>query len=639
MDLGDPPSEIEPEEFNRRLVAIMPGGVVHVGPTGAIQFANEEALRFLGLSYDEITRLYTSDFDLVTVWEDGTPCRAEDYPVSRALMTGQPQPRATIGVRRPDGDLWWAVFTAAPVVMGQPGSGVLVTFLDITERKRAEAARVESDARLRSILDSIPSVVISTNVDGIIVYVNRPAPGSMDRELLGRPAWDLVAESDQEKVKGALRRVSTTKTPESYETMAFSGTPYAVTVGPILVGDEVVGFTFIASNVARQRDLEARVVVADRMATIGTLAAGVAHEINNPLTYMLANLEWLRGETARSTTREKSLMHVDAALEGANRIRDVVRDLNSFSQVRRGRRVAVDVRELLDAAARMAEGEIRYRARVLRDYGDVPPVVTDESRLGQVFLNLIVNAAQAIPEGHANDREIRLRVFVEHEQMVVEISDAGEGIPPDLLPKIFDPFVTTKPQGVGTGLGLYISKNNVTSLGGDLSVTSEVGRGSTFRVTLPMVSPEARGVTPTAPIATERSEVSTSGPRIRAARPAKKSILLVDDEPHILHVLKTLLTGFDVQTSSSGREAMTMIMAHEFDVIICDLIMPDTTGMDVYEFVRDHRPGQEHNIVFMTGCAFTERARRFVESVPNVVLEKPFHVEQLRAAIEERRSP
>jgi PAS domain S-box-containing protein len=389
-------------------------------------------------------------------------------------------------VKRPDGEISWAVFTAAPIIEGARVTGAVVTFLDITDRKRAEAARAESEARLRSIMESAPSIIVSTDAEGRIVYVNHTPPPFRPEEVLGRYAWEYVAEDEAQRVREVITRVRETRAGDGYETLGSEGRPYAVTVGPIVVGGEVVGLTFIAADQTRAKALEAGIATSHRLASIGTLAAGVAHEINNPVTYLLANLERLERELAGSTIGAEQL---DAAKEAALRIRQVIRDLGSFSHVGAGRRVAIDVGQLLDSSLRMAEIQIRCRARVVRDYAAIPLVNVDDSRLGQVFLNLIVNAAQAIPEGEAARHEIRIATREEGDRIRVEISDTGQGIAPDLMDKLFDPFVTTKPAGVGVGLGLYISRNIVVALGGELTVRSAVGVGSTFALSIPVDGP------------------------------------------------------------------------------------------------------------------------------------------------------
>ena len=243
-------------------------------------------------------------------------------------------------------------------------------------------------------------------------------------------------------------------------------------------------------------------MLADRMASVGTLAAGVAHEINNPLAFILANVEFalaeLRGRGGRAT---EVLRALGEARDGGLRVREIVRDLKAFSRAGRGGQRAVDLRRVLQSALGLAQNEIRHRARLEVDVGDIPPVMGSEHRLGQVFLNLLINAAQAIPEGRAAENVVRaITATAPDGRALVEISDTGTGIPPDVLPRIFDPFFTTKPVGVGTGLGLSICHGIVSGLGGEIHVESTLGRGTTFRVLLAAARPARARRTPPRPL-------------------------------------------------------------------------------------------------------------------------------------------
>jgi signal transduction histidine kinase len=243
---------------------------------------------------------------------------------------------------------------------------------------------------------------------------------------------------------------------------------------------------------AQQRRLDsAKVVQTERLAALGTLAAGLAHEINNPLTYVLLELEqaarmlpMLATADNRTTIDQLQRLMLDA-LDGASRIRDITTAIRTFSRPDSTRISPVDIRAPLDAAIKLAMNQIRHRARLTTHYPDPLIVMANEGQLGQVFLNLLTNAAQAIPEGHVDAHEIRVGTTVDQDKVIVEISDSGAGIPPDLIGRIFEPFFSTKPVGKGTGLGLSISHSIVTAFGGQIAVSSEAGRGTTFRVLLP----------------------------------------------------------------------------------------------------------------------------------------------------------
>jgi len=272
----------------------------------------------------------------------------------------------------------------------------------------------------------------------------------------------------------------------------------------------------------------------------------------------------------------------------------------------------------------MARNEIQHRALLVTNYGKVPPVNANESRLGQVFLNLIMNAAQAIPEGHADTNQIDVTTSTDSSgRVAVEIRDSGAGISPSALKSLFTPFFTTKPAGVGTGLGLAICRRIVTGLGGEITVDSKVGQGTCFKVFFPA--------------ALGRARESVAPPAIApAARPGR--VLLVDDDVMIGRLVRRVLSDeHEVEVLTSAREALALIaQGSRFDVILCDMMMPVVTGMDFHDELRKTTPEQVDRVVYLTGGAFTPRAREFLDHVSNARLEKPFRTDALRHVVNER---
>ncbi len=376
---------------------------------------------------------------------------------------------------------------------------------------------------------------------------------------------------------------------------------------------------------AEQRRMEEKLLRADRMASIGALVAGVAHEINNPLAIVLANLELLShlsippsGPAPRLDTAEIQETLRDAR-EAADRVRVIVAGLKTLSRSDELERGPVDLHRMLDFSIKMAWNEIRHRARLLKAYGPVPAVLGNEARLGQVFLNLLVNAAQAIPEGNAGENEIRIATRRGSEDsVIVEIRDSGLGMPAAVMARIFDPFFTSKPVGAGTGLGLAICDTIVRSHGGEITVTSVVGQGSTFVVRLPATE----GVP---------SSLRRSTPVIPVARRGR--VLVVDDEPAIgVALRRTLQDDHDVEVVTSARGVLDLLEAgRRFDLILCDMMMPEQTGEGLHGELTGKLPEQAERMVFLTGGAFTPRARSFLERVNNLCLEKPFDGDAVRA--------
>ena len=320
---------------------------------------------------------------------------------------------------------------------------------------------------------------------------------------------------------------------------------------------------------------------ADRLAALGRLAAGVGHEVNNPLAYVIGNL---RSAADALSGPPGDVAHaaelVDGALEGAERIRRIVGDLKVFAAPRSEDVAPLDVHRVLDSCARMASNEIRHRrASLVRDYGAVPPVFANEARLAQVLLNLLINAAQATPEGNASAHTITISTRLEADgRVAVGVIDTGVGISAEDLPRVQDPFFTTKRGGGGMGLGLSISHMLVAAQGGELHIGSELGKGTTVTVRL---APAERLAPPVVTIRARRppsagSRSSSSTTRRRFAR----------------------IIGLELRRArrprwrrAAGRRSATSRLAGAFDAIVCDLVMPDLGGVDVYERARAFAPG------------------------------------------------
>ncbi|HEX8822029.1 MAG TPA: two-component regulator propeller domain-containing protein [Archangium sp.] len=387
----------------------------------------------------------------------------------------------------------------------------------------------------------------------------------------------------------------------------------------------------LKAHLQELQDTRERLVHSEKMAAIGTLAAGVGHEINNPLAFIISNLRFVAGEVRTAAARDaepeqwqETQQALDEALQGADRVRRIVADLKIFSRSKQERRERVDVNRVLDLSLTLAEGLVRHRARVVKEYGLSPAVLADETRLGQVFLNLIVNAAQALPEGRTPHNEIRLTTGRDARgQAFIAVSDNGMGIPPEVLPRIFEPFFTTKEVGEGTGLGLSICHSFIQELGGDIRVRSEPGSGTTFEVFLPPAPEEEETPTRPAPV---------------APTPAGRGrLLVIDDEPLVAATLaRTLSREHEVVSFTSARQALERLRSGEhYDLVLCDLMMPELTGMELHATLARENPALAERMLFLTGGAFTQAARTFLESTSQPCVEKPFEPDALRARVRE----
>jgi PAS domain S-box-containing protein len=502
---------------------------------------------------------------------------------------------------------------------------------------------------LRAALEDTAEAIGRTDRAGELIDVNRAFAemfGYRAEELLGR-AWDqMLSVDDRPQLRADMRAAISGKTERQAVGVRKDGSTFGVHVALVPLFDRGARrkhlrghYLFIRDLTERQR-MQDQLIFAARMAAVGTLAAGVAHEINNPLAYIMANIDFTRRQLVTLAGQlglhpgsagdvGQSLDEVDEALgearQGADRVRNIVRDLKVFGRGNEEARGPVALRRVLDASINIAWNEIRHRARLVKDYADVPMVEADESRLGQVFLNLLLNAAQAIPEGETERNEIRVSTRTDRDgRAVVEVRDTGPGIAADIVARIFDPFFTTKPEG-GTGLGLWICKGILAALGGEVTVESQVGRGSLFRVTLPAAPLDARPVP-----AIRRGE----GTIVDAERRGER-VLVIDDEPMILGALKRALgADYQVTCAGDGRSALDRFVAGErFDVVLCDLMMPELTGMDLHGELARIAPAQLDRMIFITGGAFTPKAREFLDRVPNARVDKPVDVQSLRALI------
>ncbi|MEM7435319.1 MAG: ATP-binding protein [Myxococcota bacterium] len=381
-----------------------------------------------------------------------------------------------------------------------------------------------------------------------------------------------------------------------------------------------------AVDMTGERELQQRLLLSERMSAIGTLTASSIHEIKNPLTFVWNHLRTLSSDLSALPSQMRDIIR--EAYEGTDRIRAISKEITELSHGGDFPETEiVDLKQALDQAIRMARPETQHRTSIVREF-DENSLYTpgSKTRVSQVFLNLIVNAAQAIEPGDQARNTITVRARrIESESLCVEVQDTGPGIPAQLLRRVFDPFVTTKPAGRGTGLGLSICRRIVHSLGGTIEIQSHPGQGTVVRVILKQAQ------RPPVPLSAPPPSISAT----RRAAGRRLSVLVVDDEPVIARLIQKALVDHDVTIANDGREAVALMGTHSYDVILCDLIMPEMTGMDVYRAALQRAVPVHERIVFMTGGAFTQRAQDFLQRVPNLRIEKPFELSHLERTIEE----
>ena len=522
------------------------------------------------------------------------------------------------------------------------GLGVLALVVRaVAWRTRGVAARAakqdleRSEASFGALIEQSPDAVF-VHRTGIIVYANaRTATylGYDAAELLGRALTEVVAPAERETVAARSRDLMANGRPldaREVEMVRKDRTSLFVEVSSLKVDFRgSPALLSIARDCTERKALEARLMASDRMASIGTLAAGIAHEINNPLAYLQANLALISEEIEHAEGSVSTGLRgaIADATEGANRVQSIVQGVKTFSRVEASQQHAMDVQRALELALRMTSNELRHRCKVVTSYGALPPVLGNESRLGQVFMNLLTNAAHALPAGAPEAQQISITTRTdERGQAVIEIRDTGQGMSPEVLRRVFEPFFTTKDVGEGTGLGLSICHGIIQSLGGEITGESTVGVGSVFRIVLP---PVAEGRVQTVPIALPSA--SASMPVVRS----RKVLVIDDDEKLLASIGRMLNKEHEVVLAPSPTNALARLDRGErFDVILCDLMMPGFTGMELHAHLVARVPAQATRMLFMTGGAFTADARAFLDRPGIRWVEKPFDVRDLRKQIQ-----
>ena len=509
-------------------------------------------------------------------------------------------------------------------------SHVLTLARAFADRESAERRATDHAALLDALVESAPDFVFHLDLDGTIRFANRTGAKFTPSQVLGHKFYEFLEEEQCVTVKRAIAKVVETGAPQGYDmavTLNGKQSWYSTRLGPIRQDGVIAGVVLISRDITEGKQTEMHLMVADRMASVGTLAAGVAHEINNPLASVIANLDMALqdvGEFARDLPPEL-VEELKDARTAADRVREIVRDLKIFSRSEEERRGPVDIEHVLESTIRMAWNELRHRAKLVKQFGKVPDVDANESRLGQVFLNLIINAAHAIPPGKYDSNQILVSTRLDEtgRNVVVAIRDTGMGMPPEVRARLFTPFFTTKPVGVGTGLGLAISHKIVTQFGGTITLDTEPGKGTEFRVTLPIAG------------ASDLAKPRTRSVTVPATRRGR--VLVIDDEEPLAQAIRRFLaTEHEVTAVFSAGAALDLVRQGErYDVIFCDLMMPQVTGMEMHAELVRLDAAQAEKVVFLTGGAFTPMARDFLDQVPNRRLEKPFDLKELRRLVNE----
>lgn len=595
-------------------------GVFEIGANDEIIFASKRAAAILRFdSIDELT------FD---AWKERID-DADKVEFEQTLRMLKENTVETIGLEhalRHRGQLYHVSMRAT--CDDRNGEERIVGSLsDITTRVRQQKKLTRSEANFRTLIDESPQSIFVFGSDGVTRYANR-----VFSESLGLDTEDIRGTA----VSGlTLNEKNTLDSKLGRREVQFVHSDGSVRIFDLAVVeiafDQEAAFMAVGRDVTEEKEFTARLREMDRMVAVGTLAAGVAHEINNPLAYIQSNVEYSKRELARIAdatddleTRTSLLELEDAlgdSLNGTRRVRDIVRDLKGFSHEETDVVEPVDLEKVIVSSVNMAWHEVRQRALLETEFQDIPPVRANQSRMGQVLLNLIVNAAQAIDPGDPTGNRIVIRTSVDGEYGVVEILDTGRGIPKEKFSQIFDPFFTTKPVGEGTGLGLSISRNVVKRFDGMIEFESTEGVGTVARIKLPLSEQELNEVESQEDVPHELIDEEA------------RSILVIDDDVNIGTMMQRILSKrYKVIYMQSGVLALDHLADSDefYDLIISDQMMPGFSGVEVYEELLRVNPRYRDRFALMTGGTI----RMSDEGPP--VLSKPFGTRELRDFLREQ---
>lgn len=612
----------------------LPMGVwVARAPTGEVDYANDAFQEILGVRAVAGSPIVDAPAVYGIFDRAGKPFPVDKLPFSRALASREPVAVDDIVIHRPDGARVNVCAFGVPVFDAQREiTHVIVAFYDVTKEKQVEAARDSMEARLALAVNHAPIVVWAADKEGVVTLSEGAGLASMgvvSGQLVGQSLFELYR--DHPTIPGYIRRGLAGES--LWYTVEVPGAIYDTYLTPLRdAGGELVGVAALSNDVTELRKLQAAAIQNDRVIAVGTLAASVAHEINNPLTYLLAHFQMTErdfeslektlasvtgpaGDDARSMVQSLR-SHLAPLRIAAERIARITRQLKTFSRSQGERVEPVDLRNVVRSVLQLVGKDLEARARVSLGLEEAS-VVADEARLVQVVLNLVVNAMHAVESPKRSDAEIVIRTCTAGERVTLEVEDSGGGVPASERERIFDPFFSTKEIGEGTGLGLFVCRNIARGFGGDITVEDRALGGARFRLSLPARSAPQPPVTPTGEKAAQNG----------ASRRGR--ILLVDDEPLLEQALSDTLrhAGHEVMSVRSGAKALELLLSPEpFDLVYCDLMMRGMTGMDLAGTLRERAPNRLPRIIFMSGGAFTQEARDFLEAHRDQSVDKPFDI-------------
>jgi len=554
----------------------------------------------------------------------------DDRERIRTLVESHATPEEGMKYRivRPDGSVRWIWDHVFPILDAQGKLYRLVGIAqDITERKHAEGAVRESERHFHTLAEIVPVGIFRADAAGKCVFMNQRAfemAGLSPDEQLDYCWQRALHPGDRARVLAEWMKAAQNNEP--FRTQCRfrhrDGTIRWILSQGLAERDEtggIVGYVGSLTDITEQREAQLRLAESERLAALGCMIAGIAHELNNPLQVILGFSELLRQNPNLDATQRHQ---AEIIQNQSARARKIISNLLTFGRQNALEPTRVNINQLLQKLLELRGYALHLDGIQLEtEFQSLPMILADPNRLQQVFLNLFLNAEQAVAQA-TGERKIALRTRLDHtpagEQIRVTLSDTGVGIPREHLPRVFDPFFTTKPPGEGTGLGLSIAYSIVREHGGSIELASEVGLGTTVTVSLPVVPAESA--------ANPKPEPPPPPSLPPACEQRPRSALVVDDEEAIREFLQESLRleGFEVDIAENAAQGLARLRACHYDLVLCDIKMPGKTGIELLEEISREQPDIVSRFIFMTGDALSPGTREVLDSAVVRYLMKPF---------------
>jgi len=600
------PPALDPLRVAAEIVAALADAVVVTGLDRKVLTANRSAAELFGRRLADLPG--TAIDDLVASAERQHVAEREHRAVE-----GEQQRYETTVVRA-DGEERNVAVSTTPLVLDGDLVGTVASLRDITEEKGAQDTLARSEARYRNLFESASDAIVTLDANGRFTTFNHAAEnisGYPRQELVGQWFAPLLPDDELPKALMHFQKALAGETGLFETTFIRKDREYRtiqVTYSTPQKDEEVL---CVIRDVTDQKMLQEQLIQSEKMSAIGQLVSGVAHELNNPLAGISAFAQLLLTEKRFPPDQRTAAEMIYAEARRASRI---VQNLLTFARQHKPERTPTGVNQVLDDTLELRGYELRVRGiEVTRDYDEqIPETMADAHQLQQVFLNLVTNAEQAMEKSPRESQRLIVRTRRTGAVIRIDVEDTGPGIPPNLLERIFNPFFTTKPTGSGTGLGLSISLGIVREHEGRIWAENAPQGGARFIVEVPIVTHRASGESQAIPL------VPLQGDRLQ--------ILVVDDEASVRVSLQRYLAGrgHEVETTSSGREALGRLREGRFDAVIVDMRMPDVSGEELYRELQTNDPQHADRIIFTTGQLVDEQVRTFLASTGRPCVPKPF---------------